>query len=125
MADLVEILNKKLNEFADDIILCFPEVSTDFDVFKTMLNVAVCVDKEAPLRMFEQCVVKPYEDYILNRNEDFFLTETYDPSYTDINIVNKIKKVWKTMDELNKSIVWKYLDVLLKLSKACVSQKTT
>ena len=70
-----------------------------------------------PQEMFNSCVAVPYGDKINTKNEDFFLEEcVYNAQYADINIVNKLKNKWRTLNDDNKEVVWKYLHVLMALN---------
>lgn len=117
------MFNRKIDEFVNDLIVAFPEIN-DFKVFKSMLELTIYMDPTAPQRMFNDTVAKKYTEKILDYNESFFLEEaSYDENYTDINLVNKLKGVWKSLDTHNKSIIWKYLHVLLQLNRRCVNSK--
>lgn len=116
--DFIDMFNRKLGEFIDDLIECYNDLE-DLKVFKSMLDLAIYMDKNVPQQMFHETVTKKYEKYIVEYNEAFFLEEEYDPTYTDINLVNKLKGIWKTMETHNKNIIWKYLHVLLVLDRKC------
>ena len=114
-----EIFNEKMYEFIDDIVTSFPS-EVEFQTFRTMLDMSVAFSVKLPQEMFNTCVAIPYESEILNENEIFFLRETYDPQYTDINIVNKLKALWKQLDAKEKQFIWKYMKVLVVLNKRCL-----
>ena len=117
--DPYHLLNLKLQEFVDDLLASYPGV-TDIRVMKTMLNLTVAMDIKLPQDMFNRCVVIPYEQQILAKDECFFLEEAYDPQYADINIIEKLKGIWKTLPAEDKEIVWKYFQVLLVLNRRCL-----
>lgn len=114
-----EIFNEKMYEFCDDIINSFPSES-DFHTFKTMLDMSIAFSAKLPQEMFNTCVAVPYEEEIINENETFFLRENYDPQFADINIVNKLKTLWKQLNNDEKRIIWKYMKVLIILNKRCM-----
>lgn len=65
--------------------------------------------------------LEQYKSSIQKKDEDFFLSETYDfnnSSYTD-QIISRLKVHWSTLDQKNKDTIWLYLSVLLKLSEKC------
>ena len=123
-----DLFNKKLSEFIDDLVYIYPSVK-DFQLFKTTCNWASKLDKNAPQYFFNVCVVEPYEAKVMSRDEDFFLCETY-VEYNDymnqyghnLDIVEKLKRIWKTLDDGNKDVIWKYLQVLVYLSNQCTKK---
>ena len=126
--ELIEVFNNKLIEFAKDLIYIFPSVN-DFHIFLTACEWSVCIDKYSPLSFFTCLVVEPFKEKIIKKDESFFLYESYDEynEYMqhyghDLNLVNKLKKIWQTLDEKNKETIWKYMQVLLCLSLKCKSK---
>lgn len=125
MINAHDLFNKKLFEFTEDLMFIFPEVA-DFRVFWDTVNWAVAINRNIPQEFFNNCVVAPYTDKILNRDETFFLQESYDEynAYlqeynNDLNLVQKLKSIWKDLDEGNKATIWTYLRLLLVLSEKC------
>lgn len=125
--DLIDVFNNKLTEFSKDLCFIFPTVS-DFHIFQAACEWSICIDKKSPQCFFHTLVVKPFKDKILKKDESFFQNESYEEynEYIkhyghDLNIIQKIKKIWQTLDESNKEIIWKYLHVLLCLSIKCKS----
>ena len=117
MADFTETFNRTLLEFIDDLIVTFPELG-DFEGFKKITNACVMIDPQTPYKIFHKSVTVPYADYILHKNEFFFLNETYRVR-SDPSIVDRLKLVWKTLDAANKEIIWNYMRVLVALDKKC------
>ena len=117
-SEYIDMFNRKLCEFIDDLTCSFPELN-DFKLFKNMLELAIYIDKKSPHKMFDNTVAKLYRDKIISKNEDFFLDEQYNTAYNDINLINKLKTVWKTIDNSNKEIIWQYMNVLLILNDRC------
>ena len=123
--DYYDLFNRKIHEFMDDLIsICPPEMERQFTIFKDVLRWAIALHKTYPCEIFESTVIKPFEDHIRNRNEEFFLTESYTTYneyyknyYNDLNIVEQLKTVWKTLNPHNKNIVWQYFDVLVVLAQ--------
>jgi hypothetical protein len=125
MIDKYELFNKKLVEFVEDIIYICPEVN-DFRVFKMTCDWAVNLDVKFAQNMFDVCVAKPYASQILSKDENFFLKESYDEyndyikKYNhDLNLIQKLKSIWKDLDDVNKENIWKYMQVLLILNNRC------
>lgn len=111
--DIIEVFNSKLLEFVNDLSLVCPRVLS----FKPLLTLALNVDKNAGIIIFDKYATK-YEPYIMERNEHFFLNENYITSTSaKHDLIMEIKGVWATLSEENKETVWKYLHVLLLLYK--------
>ena len=123
--ELIDVFNNKLVEFAKDLCYIFPSVN-DFHIFLTACEWSICIDKKSPQSFFHSLVVHPFKDKILKKDESFFLCESYE-EYSDymkhyghdLNLVQKLKKIWQTLDEGNKNIIWKYMQVLMCLSLKC------
>jgi hypothetical protein len=61
-----------------------------------------------------------YGDQILSKDEQFFVNNEYsdiveNPEYNAL--IYKIKDYWTTMNEANKTAVWKYFRVFILLCK--------
>lgn len=102
--------NKCLVEFANDLILICPEMN-DLKIFRTAINAAITITPDMPEKIFYQTVVVPFETAIFQKNEDFLLSSNYDNQ--DLNVVDKVKSMWKTLDDENKECVWNYFKVLI------------
>lgn len=125
----LNIFNQKLREFVNDLIAVFPN-DTDLYSFKTSLNMIGLVNERQMLDLFIRFVHKSYKTQILNRDESFFLTHTYNDEIShagDNNMTNqliaKIKSYWADMSPENKGIVWTYFEVLIRLAEKYVSLK--
>ena len=123
MIDNFNLFNSKLIEFANDLIYIFPNVE-DFKIFKFACEWFVVVDKEYPERFFKYCMGDVYDDKIIQKDESFFLEEsfTHIKYYGhDMNLISKLKKIWTNLDNTNKDCIWKYLNILMLISKRCNS----
>lgn len=125
----LNIFNQKLREFVNDLIAVFP-TDTDLYSFKTSLNMIGLVNERQMIDLFIRFVHKSYKTQILNRDESFFLTHTYNDEIShagDNNITSqliaKIKSYWVDMSPANKDIVWTYFGVLIRLAEKYVSFK--
>jgi hypothetical protein len=116
---ILSAFNNIIINFIDDCILVFPE-EDDFKVFKRGLNVLIKFNPKKILNIFKQYLVL-YRQQIEETNENFFLENDYDivKKYNDkeiFDIINKIKKHWKTLNNNNKDKIWEYLLLLVKVS---------
>lgn len=120
--DYLEKFNTTFNEFIDDLIKLFP-LDADLRMYKNILLTTLCVDDKVLVNLFKDSVVDKYGPQLLAKDETFFLNNDY--SEYSINeeyhaIINKIRSYWKTMNEENRNIIWKYFKVLILLSKKIV-----
>ena len=114
---IYDLFNKKLAEFIDDLIYIYPNIN-DFKVFRTTSYAASIIDVKAPQAYFHAYVVEPFEAKIMGRDEQFFMRQNYDDETSEnLDIIAKLKHVWGKMSEPNKDTIWKYLQVLVYLSK--------
>lgn len=116
---ILSAFNNIIINFIDDCVLVFPE-EDDFKVFKRGLNVLIKFNPKKILNIFKQYLVL-YRQKIEEKNEDFFLENDYDivKKYNDkeiFDIINKIKKYWKTLNNNNKDKIWEYLVLLVQIS---------
>jgi len=126
MIDNIELFNKKLLEFAEDLIFRCPEVN-NFRIFRDTSIAAIKLDKGFARGLFHICVYEPYYDQVMNKDESFFLRESFkeydrflEEWQQDMNLVQQIKKIWLDLDDKNKETIWTYLRVLLALNKKCI-----
>jgi len=125
--DMYDLFNRKLVEFANDLVYIFPTVG-DFQIFQTACDWSMRIDKKAPQSFFDTCVVQPFKAKILCKDESFFLDESYSQysdymQYygSDMNLILKLKVIWKTLDLDNKEVIWKYMQVLTMISEKCTT----
>lgn len=115
--------NEKTDEFIKDLMVAFPNVE-QFKGFKSGFYMVKNLDPKTPQRIFETYVSSTYRDFILNKDESFFLSHEIElKSHKDywLEFIDYIKEIWKTLDDENKDVIWKYFHVLLVLSDKCKS----
>jgi len=64
----------------------------------------------------------PYGDRIIDKDEAFFLEEAdYSKMAGDLQdaecVINKVKTVYRGLNESDRAVVWKYMRVLVMLSR--------
>jgi len=120
-----ECFNAKLDEFLKDLIDCFPEMK-DIKLLRSGLQLSKTMDLTLPQKVFDEHIHDEYESKILNKDERFFLDEDYqhivDTHGIDLDIVSRIKVMWSDLGEANKTVIWKYLQVLVLLNNKCKSK---
>lgn len=128
MAALVyyEAFNNKLVELLNDMISTFPGLADDMITLKHGVSVIRNIDPSVPQTFFNDHVAKQYESQVLDKDEAFFLQHDYTNDVKlihgfNIDIIGKLKTVWKDMNDTNKESVWKYMHVLLALNRKCIN----
>ena len=116
--------NEKTDEFLKDLTTSFPDVE-QFRYFRSGFNMLKNLDPKSPQRIFNTYVSTQYRDYILNKDESFFLNHEIEVSYTDRKeywneFIGYIKNIWKSLDDDNKDVIWKYFHVLVVLNDKCM-----
>tara|TARA_Y100000816_G_C25998150_1_gene521422 strand:+ start:501 stop:902 length:402 start_codon:yes stop_codon:yes gene_type:complete len=124
----IDCFNDKFEEFLKDLIICFPD-DKDFKMFKHSFNLLKMVDKKQSIRFFRVYGPK-YKEHINNKSEQFFLEHEFKEeieyvqtlnSESNENITNqlmiKLKSYWKNLNNENKEVIWKYLQLLYKLDE--------
>lgn len=117
------LFNDKADEFFKDLINSFPNIA-DFRKFKSGLMMLRNVNPKMPQQVFHKYVISKYKDAMLIRDESVFLNNTYDEVEGKekeqwLQFIDQIKSIWKTLDDNNKDVVWKYFNVLIVLSEKC------
>ena len=123
MIDAIKVFNKTLTEFIEDLIYICPDIP-DLRVFHSTARLCNNIDEKFSIVLFQSCVTVPYKDLIFAKDEQFFLSESYTEYQpymleygTDLDIVAKLKSIWKELDAENKEKVWKYLQALIILNR--------
>jgi hypothetical protein len=122
---LFDIFNDKLEEFFKDLIQAYPEIK-EFRKFKSALVMMRNVNSKTPNEIFRNYLLSKYKTAILKKDESVFLEETEYVIYAQddskehwLEFISMLKQIWKTLDETNKAVIWKYFHVLTVLSDKC------
>jgi hypothetical protein len=134
-AAILSCFNRKLEEFVQDLTTVFPD-DADFVLARQSLRLLRNVDDRKPRAVFDGWV-QPYKQRILERDDNFFLSDGFAHGVVDRNVkdptkaeasrsfasdlVQRIRKYWGTLSPENRDVVWKYLDLLVKLNERCGS----
>ena len=124
----IDCFNEKFEEFLKDLIICFPD-DKDFKMFKHSFNLLKMVDKKQSIRFFRVYGPK-YKEHIENKSESFFLEHDFKEEIEYVQNLNseaneditnklmiKLKSYWENLNNENKEIIWKYLQLLYKLDE--------
>ena len=112
---LIDTFFNQFTDFLKQLENMYPD-DTDFPVFITTLNLLKSPNPILVVKFVKENIVDLYKDKILNKDESFFLDQDYTQhGDVDLNIVHKLKKYVKDMSPNSKDVVWKYIDLLMKL----------
>jgi hypothetical protein len=110
----IEVFNIKLMEFFKKIITMYPN-NKDFKSMRAQLRLLVTNSPKSPSEYFNKYVTQRYLQYILEKDDTFFID--LDLSGTPFASLNYLKNVWVTTDEKTKKAMWEYVLLLTKLSE--------
>lgn len=114
MTNNMDLFNKKMIEFLDDLIYILPNIN-DFQALKSSCQLLLAFNNNAIYEVFKHNIVDAYSEHIMNKDESFFLTQSYGSYTSDMNLIEKLKANWKHLDDSNKETIWKYMQVLIIL----------
>lgn len=113
---LIDTFFNQFTDFLKQLENMYPD-DTDFPVFITTLDLLKSTNPILVVKFVKENIVDLYKDKILNKDESFFLDQDYTKhGDVDLNIVHKLKKYVKDMSPNSKDVVWKYIELLMKLS---------
>ena len=76
------------------------------------------------MELFKNHITFKYKTHILDKNEDFFLTNTFQEERLNVSnenyaneLIKRLKDHWNQIDDKNKETIWKYFQVLVVLSE--------
>jgi hypothetical protein len=113
---LIDTFFNQFTDFLKQLENMYPD-DTDFPVFLTTLNLLKSTNPILVVKFVKENIVDLYKDKILNKDESFFLDQDYTKhGDVDLNIVHKLKKYVKDMSPNSKDVVWKYIELIMKLT---------
>jgi len=113
---LIDTFFNQFTDFLKQLENMYPD-DTDFPVFLTTLDLLKSTNPMLVVKFVKENIVDLYKDKILNKDESFFLDQDYtNHGDVDLNIVHKLKKYVKDMSSNSKDVVWKYIELLMKLA---------
>jgi hypothetical protein len=117
---LYALFNNKLADFFEDL----RPVIGNLPEYMIFTSTAALVSKMRPeqnYNMFKVYIESRYRDKIINRDETFFMNNSYselDNKYVSSpDIVSMLKHKWKDLSDSDKQAVWCHMDVLLRISE--------
>jgi len=111
---------KQLN---NELLKMYPE-DINFKISKTTITMFETTNTTRQLINSTGQYIMLYNDYIIEKNEDFFLNKDISTHEEDnILIMNKLKEYWITFNDTEKEHVWQYLENMLKLYTKLIQLK--
>jgi len=115
--------NNQLASFLEELIDLFPK-EKQIIVMKEKIELL----RKANPRLIVEGFVKyalPYREYIVNKDESYFLDLTKDNKiddfeenkYVSLTEALNLRNLWTVMDSDSKEAVWKYFQILVVLSE--------
>ena len=115
-SSLYRLFNEKILEWIEDLINVFPNEQY-FPLYKTLLSNTVWMNNTLPNKWFKYYMTPEYREQIINRNEQFFLQQSYDTMVekdgADLNFINKLKELWHLLSAQDKEMMWRYIQCLI------------
>lgn len=119
MASKVVLLNAlydQFNSFITELSGMYPD-DPDFPMFLTSVKMLKMTNPSL-LATYIVNNTGQYEQQIMNKEEQFFLTHDFESHGVNIDILSKLKTYVSAMTSQNKEHVWKYCQNIIRLAKA-------
>jgi hypothetical protein len=107
--------NSVVVKFLEDLYTILPD-EKDIYIFQNQIETLTMFNKSILIDNFIEKVYK-YKKNILDKDENFFLTNELDIEENDISKAIHLKSLWKNkLRNENKEIIWKYFKLLIVIS---------
>lgn len=117
--NFTDMFYTRLIDFVDDLLTICSDMS-ELKLFKKGLQLEIPLTRKEIIKIFRESVVVPYGQKIEARDEVFFLDSAdYSSVTTEFDLIQKIKNIWKNLNNENKEAIWKHLSLLVKLNARC------
>jgi hypothetical protein len=107
--------------FAKELTEMYPN-DPDFSLFLTTLQMAKTANPKMVIETLNANIAG-FEDKIMAKDESFFMNYNFEKQYAseveDVNVFAKLRDYNKTMSPESKENVWKYVQNIMRLGKAC------
>ena len=114
---LMNALFDQFVSFVKELTEMYPNDS-DFSLFLTSIKM-IRMTNPSLLVNYVNDTTSKYEDQILKKDEKFFLENSFTEYDVDANIFDKLKTYIRSMTDSDKENVWKYIQNITRLAKAC------
>lgn len=127
---LVTAFNNQLKSLIEDLIYIFPD-DTKLLLFKEKFGLVKSANPSLIINYFFQYVY-PYKKEILNKDDSYFNesdgvnnindffkenNELKENEYAPLSYILTLHNKWNDLNETNREVVWKYLNVLIVLTE--------
>lgn len=113
---LMTALYDQFISFVTELSEMYPD-DPDFPLFLTTVRLL----KSSNPSLLAKYIVEntgQYQEQIMSKNEDFFLTHNFESHGVDIDILSKLKSYVSSMSADTKEHVWSYCQNIIRLAKA-------
>ena len=116
---LMTAFYEQLTSLVKQMSEMYPDDS-DFPLFLTTISLMKNANPSMMIKYINDNVGK-FEDKIMAKDDSFFLDYSFDEyaGYVDTNIFSKLKQYIAGMSSESKENVWKYVQNITRLAKAC------
>lgn len=116
-ANLANILKTNFIKFIDELITLFPE-ETDFILIR--LYSSNTLSNEMLISYMTEKIL-PLKQMIVDKNEEFFLSNNDLFDKLNNGKVSHFKKVWTNIDDNNKQVIWSWFNCFINLTEKYLS----
>jgi hypothetical protein len=109
---------KHLKEFMKDLINVFPD-DREIKVISSSINIASMDDEDNDLIYSFRDALYPLDKFIVSRDDNLF---KQDPSIywktgsNQYQLFDKLNIYWESLNDINKKIVWDYIQLVYSLA---------
>jgi hypothetical protein len=107
--------NDTFIEFIEDLVRIFPD-DPEFFMYKIAIQNIINRDNTIIINLFDEHVVIPYGDRMLNKDNELFINNHYISNDRAVEIIKKLQSCWIDISDDDKEIVWKYFKILILLN---------
>jgi hypothetical protein len=118
MASKVVLLNAlydQFTSFVSELSEMYPDDS-DFPLFLTSVRMLKMTNPSMLAKYINENTA-PFEQQIMNKEEQFFLNHDFESHGVNIDILSKLKTYVSSMSADSKENVWKYCQNIIRLAK--------
>ena len=112
--DKIKMFNKCGKQLYKDLLEMYPD-ETILVLAQAAFKIYKNIDKRGPCNYYFEEFVKKYKDYVIKRDASFFIQGDMQFPYFE-SASQRLKDLWKSLDETNQQAIWDHLNVLLWIS---------
>jgi len=118
---LISAFFEQFVSFSKELCAMYPD-DADFSMFANTLGLMKMTNPSMVVKYVADNVLQ-YEEKIMAKDESFFMQNEFSEYQTDIdmNVFSKLKQYVEKMSASSKEHVWKYIQNIVRLTKAIQS----